>query len=75
MVEIIQEDNLAKLTFLHPHGPSNSFKYPQHQDTRTVPIADILTLIDPRTRTGRVYTLTRKENTAPSEMFCIVSIE
>jgi len=28
VLEVIQADNLVKLTFLHPHGPSSLFKYP-----------------------------------------------
>ena len=68
VLEVI-EDSLVKLTFLYPHGPSSSFtcKYPQTQDIRTVPISDILTLVDPRTRTGQVYTLTKKETTSASQ--------
>ena len=68
----IQEDSLVKLTFLHPHGPSASFKYPKSQDIRTVPIDDILTLVDPRTRTGRVYTMLKKQITSASEKFHIL---
>ena len=56
-----------RLTFLHPHGPSHSFRYPRVQDILTVPIADILTTVDPRTTTGRVYTLTQKESRTASE--------
>ena len=66
VLEVIQEDSLVKLTFLHPHGPCNSFKYPDIQDIHTVQIDDILTLVDPKTRTGRVYTMTKKELTAAS---------
>ena len=58
--EIIQEDSQVKLTFLHPHGPSNPYKCPGTQDIHTVPIDSILTLVDPRTRTGHVYTLRKK---------------
>ena len=58
--EIIQEDSQVKLTFLHPHGPSSSYKYPGTQDICTVPMDNILTLVDPRTKTGRVYTLRKK---------------
>ena len=66
VLEVI-EGSLVKLTFLYLHGSSSSFKYPQTQDIRTVPISDILTLVDPRTRTGRVYTLTKKETTSASQ--------
>ena len=69
VLEVVQEDSQVKLTFLHPHGPSTSFKYPEIQDIRTVPIDDILTLVDPRTRTGRVYTLLKKDITSASKCF------
>ena len=65
VLEVTQE---VRLTFLHPPGPSSSFRYPQSQDIRTVPIENILTLVDPRTRTGRVYTLTKKDITYASKM-------
>ena len=38
VLEVIQEDSLVKLTFLHPHGPNSSFKYLEIQDIRTVPL-------------------------------------
>ena len=57
------------LTFLHPHGPSS---YPGTQD---ILINNILTLVDPRTRTGRVYTLSKKETTTASERFRVLTAE
>ena len=57
----------VKLTFLHPHGPANSFKYPTPHNIRTIPMGNILTLVDPRTRSSRVYSLTKKEMTAAKE--------
>ena len=56
-----------KLTFLHPQGPSNSFKYPEPRNIRNIPIDDILTFVDPRTRSDRVYSLTKKEITFAAE--------
>ena len=50
--EIIQKDSQVKLPFLHPHGPSSSYKYPGTQDIRTVLMDNILTLVGPRTKTG-----------------------
>ena len=60
VLEVIEDS----LTFLYPHGPS---KNPRTQNIRTVPISDILTLVDPRTRTGRVYPLMKKETTYASQ--------
>lgn len=61
------EDPLVTVTLLHPHGPCSSFKYPAAPDVHTLVRRDILTSVDPRTRTGRVYTLTKKEMKAASE--------
>ena len=52
---VCSDTNQVKLTFMHPHGPSNSFKYPDPHDINTIPKESILTLVDPRTRrSGRV---------------------
>ena len=56
-----------KVSFLHPNGPSCSFKYPHTPDILNIPLTDILTKVDPRTLTGRVYTLTPKESRDASE--------
>lgn len=37
VVQVHVENSRVKLTYLHPHGPSNSFKYPAVQDIHTVP--------------------------------------
>ena len=70
VLEIIQEESLVKLTFLHPHGPSNSFKFPELQDIRTVQIDAILTLVDPRAKRNNIYTLSKQEVATTSEQFC-----
>ena len=51
------------------------YKYPGTQDIRTVPMDNILTLVDPRTRTGRVYTLSKKEITTASDKFRMMTAE
>ena len=51
-----------KVSFLHPRGPAHSYKYPTIPDILTVPLSSILTKVNPRTATGRTYTLTKKEN-------------
>ena len=61
VLEVCSDITELNLTFLHPHGPSNSFKYPEPQNIHTIPMDDILTLVDPRTRSGRVYYLTKKK--------------
>ena len=67
VLEVSQDSNLVKLTILQPHGPTSSFKYPRVEDIRTLPIDNILTLVDPRTRTGRTYTLSNKEIKASTD--------
>ena len=67
VLEVCSDTKEVKLTFLHPHGPANSFKYPTPHNIRTIPMDNILTLVDPRTRSGRVYCLTKKEMTAAKE--------
>ena len=44
VLEVCSDTKKVKLTFLHPHGPSNSFKYPEPQNIHTIPMDDILTL-------------------------------
>ena len=75
MLEISQESGQVKLTLLHPHGPSSSYKYPGNEDIHTVPMDHILTRVDPRTRTGRVYTLSKKEIKTASEKLQMVTPE
>ena len=67
MLQLDADNNEVRVTFLHPHGPSHSFKYPRIQDILSIPMSDILTTVDPRTATGRVYTITQKESRAASE--------
>ena len=65
---VCSDTNQVKLTFMHPHGPSNSFKLPDPHDINTIPMESILTLVDPRTtRSGRVYSLTKKEMSCATE--------
>ena len=51
VLEVCSDTKEVKLTFLYPH----SFKHPEPQNIHTIPMDDILTLIDPRTRSGCVY--------------------
>ena len=70
VLEVCSDTKEVKLTFLHPHGPSN---YPDPHNIHTIPMDDILTLVDPRTRSGRVYSLTKKEMTFATERLHMVS--
>ena len=42
------------------------YRYP---DVITLPLTEILTKVSPRSRTGRVYTLTQKESKAAADKF------
>ena len=39
----------------------NSFRYAGPRDIHTMPMDDIVTLVDPQTRSGHVYSLTKEE--------------
>jgi len=54
----------VKLSFLHPNGPTHSFRYPHIPDILWVPASNVLTIVDPRTTTGRIYTITQSESKA-----------
>ena len=69
------KDSHVELTFLRAHGPCSSFKYPAVQDIRMVPAKDILTVADPSTRTGRVYTLLKKDTKLALEKLRSVSAD
>ena len=73
VLELFSDTKEVKLTFLHPHGPSNLFKYPEPQNIHTIPMDEVLTLVDPRTRSGRVYSLTKKEMTFTTKQLSAVS--
>ena len=65
--EVDNDYSEVKVQLLHPHGPSRSFKYPPTPDIQTVPMADILTKVDLRTTTGRVYSLPQDQSRAASD--------
>ena len=52
----------VKVCFLHPAGPSKSYKYPKLSEQALLPSSDVLTLVDPSIhKRGRVYYMTDKE--------------
>jgi len=69
VLQLSPDENQVKVALLHPPGPSNSFRYPKGEHIVTVTVKDILTVVDPRTRTGRVYTLSKKETKAATDKF------
>ena len=58
------ENAEVRLTLLHPHGPSRSYKYPTVPDIVTLPLTSILTLVEPRTTTGCTYSVNQRDSRA-----------
>lgn len=67
VLHVNEETEEIKVSFLEPHGPSPSFKYPQTPDILIVHTSDILLKVDPTTATGRVYNLTEAETVKASQ--------
>ena len=61
VLQVSEDSEQVRVSFLHPNGPSRSFKYPARPDILTIPVGDVLTRVDPRTAKGRTYTLTQRE--------------
>lgn len=57
-----KENDEVEISFLEPHGPSPSYKYPRSPDILVLNKKYVLTKVDPTTQTGRVYHLTQVEN-------------
>lgn len=67
VLKTIPESEEVEISFLHPHGPSRSFKYPTQADILLMRCEDILTAVNPTTVTGRSYTLSEAEILAATE--------
>jgi len=50
----IPDSEEVEVSFLHPKGPTKSFKYPPDDDILVMSHHDILTIVNPSTATGRV---------------------
>ena len=61
VLEVKHESNEVRLSFLHPHGPANSFVYPAPPDELLLDASDVLMIVSPTTITGGTYTLTKLE--------------
>ena len=58
----------VEVTFLHPSGLARSFKYPEKPDNLIVSVHDILSVVETKTSTGRVYTVTQSDQSAASQL-------
>ena len=67
VLQLSEDDDRVRVTLLHPPGPHSSFRYSPIEHIVTVTTNDILSVVDPRTRTGRVYTLMKKEIKAATD--------
>ena len=67
--EIDEEQRDCLIQFMHPHGPSTSFKWPARDDQCWVPLDKLICTIDtPKTTSGRVYVLTDNDYTKIMEL-------
>ena len=64
VLEKDSENGEVKLSLLSPNGPSRWYAYPPTPVILRVPMADILTIVEPRTTMGRSYSLTQGESKA-----------
>ena len=48
VLQLDEDESAVKVNFLHPQGPSRSFRFPATLDILTVPIESILIKIDPK---------------------------
>jgi hypothetical protein len=66
IMKTMPDSGEVEVSFLHPHGPARSFKFPPDGDVLVMSSQDILTVVHPLTPTGRTYTLTLTEMTEAS---------
>lgn len=71
VLKTIPESEEVEISFLHPHGPSRSFKFPTKADILVMSCEDILTAVSPTTVTGRSYTLSEAESLAATERLAV----
>ena len=56
----LQQD--VKVKFMHPHGPSMKFSWPSRDDFCWIPVANIMTEVEPpTTRSGRLYEISQED--------------
>ena len=60
------ENVQVQLSLFHPSGPSRSFRYPRASEIVTVPLFRVVLLVEPRTTTGRTYTIPQNVSEAAS---------
>jgi hypothetical protein len=56
VLSVSEESIDVKISFLHPHGPSASYRYPATPHILRLSQSAILVKLSPNTATGRTYT-------------------
>ena len=66
LAQVLAKDSEVELSLLlnHPYGPSRSFKHPPSPNVITLAV---LTIVEPRTTTGCIYTLTQRQSKAATD--------
>ena len=67
VIDVDEDDNAVKVNFLHPQGPSRSFRYPAAPNILTISAESVLLKVDPRSTKTDTYTLTRKDSRSATE--------
>jgi len=65
----VASTKLVNLKFLHPKEPSTTFSFPRKDDIMVLPHHYVLTVVDPKTPTGRTYTLHKSETLEAIKVF------
>ena len=67
VLQVDEDNNTVTVNFLHPQGPSRSFRYPITPDVLIIPAESILMKVDPRCTKRETYTLSGKESKSAGE--------
>ena len=70
VVESINKDDDIEVKFMHPHGPTRNFRWPEREDKCWIPTNDIICTVElPTTATGRTYNINEKDFNFIVQMF------
>lgn len=61
VLNVFEDSNEVKISFLQPHGPSPSFTFLPRADILLVPTCNVLAKVNVSTATGRTYNLTKED--------------
>ena len=72
VLQVNEDNDIVSMSLLHPHGPSQSFKYPPSPDIVNISIGDVLTSVDTRSGKSHTYSLTQRASRGATEKFKLV---